>query len=122
MSAKLSLSFLSAVFITIACAFLATAAFAQSGEAGCSVEQRGVQKVWTCAGGLTIVEENGARFSLNDRDGDGSVDLVRLWRKALLLDLTGGARKVEVITPQAITAVRGTNWAVDVGSGKTSVF
>ena len=27
-----------------------------------------------------------------------------------------------MITPQAIAAVRGTKWAVDVGSGKTSVF
>jgi hypothetical protein len=41
-----------------------------------------------------------------------------LWRKALLLELRGGARKVEVITPQAIAAVRGTKWAVDVGSAK----
>ena len=28
----------------------------------------------------------------------------------------------EVITPQAIAAVRGTKWAVDVADGKTSVF
>ena len=85
MSAKLYPSLLSAIF-TAVFAFLPTAAFAQSNQAGCSVEQRGAQKVWTCPGGLTIVEENGARFSLSDRDGDGSVDLVRLWRKALLLD------------------------------------
>ena len=74
-------------------------------------------------GGLTIVEENGARFTLDDRDHDGNVDLVRLWGKALLLDVIGGSgRNVEVVTPQAITAVRGTKWAVDVGGGKTSVF
>ena len=31
-------------------------------------------------------------------------------------------RCFEVITPQAIAAVRGTTWAVDVAAGKTSVF
>ena len=90
---------------------------------GCKVDQAGSQKIWTCPGGLTIVEENGARFTLDDRDHDGNVDLVRLWGKALLLDLIpGSGRELEVVTPQAITAVRGTKWAVDVGDTKTSVF
>jgi ferric-dicitrate binding protein FerR (iron transport regulator) len=122
MGVKLCVAFVCAVSITAVSAFLSAAAFAQSGEAGCSVEQRGAQNVWTCPGGLTIVEEKGARFSLQDRNNDGNVDLVRLWRKALLLDFSGGAGNIEVVTPQAITAVRGTNWAVDVASGKTSVF
>jgi ferric-dicitrate binding protein FerR (iron transport regulator) len=104
------------------CALL-PGAFAQSGDAGCKVDQSGAQKIWSCPGGLTIIEENGARFGLDDRDHDGNVDLVRLWGKALLLDLIqGSGHDVEVVTPQAITAVRGTKWAVDVGNDKTSVF
>lgn len=97
-------------------------ASAQSAAAGCTASVSGAQKIYACPGGLTIVEENGARFALDDRDDDGEVDLVRLWSKALLLELTGRPRKVEVVTPQAITAVRGTEWAVDAASGKTSVF
>ena len=33
-----------------------------------------------------------------------------------------GRAGFQVITPQAIAAVRGTKWAVDVATGKTSVF
>lgn len=104
------------------CALLPEA-FAQSGDAGCKLDRSGPQKIWSCPGGLTIIEENGARFTVDDRDHDGNVDLVRLWGKALLLDLIeGSGHDVEVVTPQAITAVRGTKWAVDVGADKTSVF
>jgi hypothetical protein len=33
-----------------------------------------------------------------------------------------GGNRFQVITPQAIAAVRGTKWAVDSAEGKTSVF
>ena len=33
-----------------------------------------------------------------------------------------GGNRFQVITPQAIAAVRGTKWAVDAAEGKTSVF
>ena len=98
-------------------------AFATETVDGCKVDEAGAQKIWSCPGGLTIIEENGASFTLDDRDHDGNVDLVRLWGKALLLDLVeGSGRELEVVTPQAITAVRGTKWAVDVETAKTSVF
>jgi ferric-dicitrate binding protein FerR (iron transport regulator) len=122
MGAELRAGFVSAV--VLAAAWLAASpAATQSGTQGCKVGKAGAQRIWSCPGGLTIVEENGARFTLDDRDQDGNVDLVRLWGKALLLDLiSGSGRDVEVVTPQAITAVRGTKWAVDVGNDKTSVF
>ena len=122
MNVNFRAGFLPAMFFAAAC-LAAPAAFAQSDTEGCKVADVGAQKIWSCPGGLTIVEENGARFTLDDRDHDGKVDLVRLWGKALLLDLIeGSGHDVEVVTPQAITAVRGTKWAVDVGSAKTSVF
>jgi ferric-dicitrate binding protein FerR (iron transport regulator) len=98
-------------------------AYAQDGMAGCKVDKAGPQEIWSCPGGLTIIVENGARFSLEDRDHDGNVDLVRLWRRALLVVfIESPGRDLHVTTPQAITAARGTKWAVDVGGGKTSVF
>jgi hypothetical protein len=121
MSTKLPLSLLPAILLA-GSVLLPVTSFAQSGSDGCKAGVSGAQNILICPGGLTIVEENGARFTLDDRDDDGEVDLVRLWRKALLLELTGQPRKVEVVTPQAITAVRGTEWAVDAASGKTSVF
>jgi ferric-dicitrate binding protein FerR (iron transport regulator) len=97
-------------------------AFAQPG--GCSLDRSGSQEVLRCPDGLTIIVEKGARYSLADRNGDGQVDGARLRGKALLLDLPRrkDPTRFEVITPQAVAAVRGTRWAVDVQRGKTSVF
>ena len=97
-------------------------ALAQS--SGCSTDRSGSQDVLHCPDGLTIIVEKGARYSLADRDGDGQLDAARLQGKALLFDLPRETkpRRFEVITPQCITAVRGTKWVVDVQGGKCSVF
>jgi ferric-dicitrate binding protein FerR (iron transport regulator) len=105
--------------------FWVDTASAQSNDAGCTFEPVAgtSRQILRCREGLTIIVEGGARFTLVDRDRNGSADAVRLRRKALLLD--GPASRVRgfaVVTPQAIAAVRGTRWAVDVGQGKTSVF
>lgn len=101
-------------------------ASAQSTRTGCVLEQVGgtSRQVLRCGDGLTINVEAGARYTLVDRDRNGNVDTVRLQGKALLLDTSQrpAGRGFEVVTPQAIAAVRGTRWAVDVASGKTSVF
>ena len=77
-----------------------------------------------CETAITIVAENGAKFELRDRNRDGQVDSVELSNKALLLEVPrkAGRARFEVVTPQAIAAVRGTKWAVDAEGGKTSVF
>jgi ferric-dicitrate binding protein FerR (iron transport regulator) len=118
--------FRSLVACMLAGVFWVDTASAQSRDAGCTFEPVAVtsRQVLRCREGLTIIVEGGARFTLVDRDRNGSADAVRLRRRALLLD--GPASQVRggfaVITPQAIAAVRGTRWAVDVGQGKTSVF
>src|SRR5262249_19834904 len=54
----------------------------------------------------------------------GNVDGVDLQSKALLLDAPKqkGSGRFQVITPQAIAAVRGTKWAVDAQASRTSVL
>jgi hypothetical protein len=54
----------------------------------------------------------------------GRVDAVELDGKALLIEVAPkpGGNKFQVVTPQAIAAVRGTKWAVDVAGDKTSVL
>ena len=92
---------------------------------GCSPENpTSTAQTLRCEGGVTIVAENGARFTLLDRDGNGRVDSVELSSKALLLEVPkkAGGNRFEVMTPQAIAAVRGTKWAVDATEGKSSVF
>ena len=92
---------------------------------GCSPDNSiNTAQTLRCEGGVTIVAENGARFTLLDRDGNGRVDSVELSSKALLLEVPkkAGGNRFEVMTPQAIAAVRGTKWAVDATEGKSSVF
>lgn len=78
----------------------------------------------TCPNGVKITAEDGTIFSLEDRSAAAGPEAARLDGKALLLEAPSGAVEggFEVITPQAIAAVRGTKWAVDVAGGKTSVF
>jgi hypothetical protein len=100
-------------------------AAAQPANMGCATENpANAPQILRCEGGVTIVAENGARFTLPDRDGNGRVDSVELSSKALLLEVPKrqGGNRFQVITPQAIAAVRGTKWAVDAAEGKTSVF
>ena len=99
------------------------AALAQS--AGCAISRdAGARQVLSCPGGVKVTAEAGASFRLSDRNHDGSPDSASLRRKAILVDVdssqhTGG---FQVVTPQAIAAVRGTQWAVDVAGDKTSVL
>ncbi|MFK4500229.1 hypothetical protein ABIF86_004520 [Bradyrhizobium japonicum] len=81
-------------------------------------------QVWRCDNGITIVAENGARFELKDANRDGHIDSVELSSKALLIEVPKkpGGNPFKVLTPQAIAAVRGTKWAVDVAEAKTAVF
>jgi ferric-dicitrate binding protein FerR (iron transport regulator) len=77
-----------------------------------------------CRGGVTIVAENGATFTLQSRSRNGDVDSVDLQSGALLVDAPRqrGKSHFEVTTPQAIAAVRGTKWAVDTKDARTSVL
>jgi ferric-dicitrate binding protein FerR (iron transport regulator) len=59
-----------------------------------------------------------------DRNRDAFPDGVNLQNRAILIDAPPGALRqgFQVRTPQAIAAVRGTQWVVDVSTGKTAVF
>jgi ferric-dicitrate binding protein FerR (iron transport regulator) len=111
-------------YVAFACAFLPIAiAAAQPANTACSSENSAnATQTLRCKGGITIVAESGARYSLHDRGG--RVDSADLSSKALLLELPKkpGGNRFQVSTPQAIAAVRGTRWSVDAVEGKTSVF
>jgi FecR protein len=98
---------------------------AQPANMGCSPDNSTIAaQTLHCEGGVTIVAEWGAQYTLQDRGGKGRVDGVELGSKALLIEVSKkpGGNRFEVITPQAIAAVRGTKWAVDAAENKTSVF
>jgi hypothetical protein len=100
------------------------AAPAQEVTKGCTSDHLpNAAQVLRC-GGATIVAEDGAKFTLQDRDKDGNVDAVALQSRAVLVDAgkQRGKSRFEVTTPQAIAAVRGTKWAVDAQETRTSVL
>jgi hypothetical protein len=111
--------------VVVSFGLLAGSAVAQPAQLGCTTASTsfGTQTL-RCSTAITIVAESGAKFELRDRNRDGQVDSVELSTRALLLEVpkqTGRAR-FDVVTPQAIAAVRGTKWAVDADHAKTSVF
>ena len=119
------------IFVRLACAVIAyawvgaTNAAAQPAPLGCSSDHPpNSAQTLRCPGKLTIVAEDGARFTLQSVDKTGSVDSVNLQSKALLIDAPKqrGKRRFQVTTPQAIAAVRGTKWAIDAQESRTSVL
>lgn len=116
---------MSGPILLVAALLLSDGALAQQPNARCaSVGSTPVAQTLECDGGVTIVAENGAQYTLRDSNRDGRIDTIELNSKALLLDVHGkSSRKTfRVNTPQAVAAVRGTRWAVDVAEGKSSVF
>ena len=100
-------------------------ASAQQTSMGCTSEQRpNATQTLRCRGDLIIIAEDGAKFTLQSHDRSGDVDAVDLQSKALLVDAPKQKPKhrFQVITPQAIAAVRGTKWAVDAQGSRTSVL
>jgi ferric-dicitrate binding protein FerR (iron transport regulator) len=123
------MAFRSLVGISLAIVLLASGAEeagAQTRASGCRIEQAGstAREVVRCGAGVTITAESLSEYTLIDTDSDGSPDAVTLQEKAILIEfsISGGDDGFEVRTPQAIAAVRGTTWAVDVNEGKTAVF
>jgi len=103
-----------------------TASAARAQGAECRVVAGGppARQILHCRDGLTVEAEAGADFSLLDRDGDARPDAASLRGGALLIDAPArpAKRRFEILTPQAVAAVRGTQWAVDVRAGTTAVF
>ncbi|TKW77347.1 MAG: hypothetical protein DI543_16185 [Bradyrhizobium icense] len=113
-----------AALTCLAIMFAVDAASAQQPAAnGCTTEQKpGAAQTLRCRDGLTIVAEDGAKFTLQSQGKQ--VDGVDVQSKAVLIDAPRqkGKGRFQVITPQAIAAVRGTKWAVDAQDTRTSVL
>jgi ferric-dicitrate binding protein FerR (iron transport regulator) len=94
--------------------------------AGCVLQPAGFpsRQVIRCGTGLSVEATAGADYTLVDHNKDTVPDAVDLRAGAVFVHAPAraGGRGFRVQTPQAIAAVRGTDWAVDAGSGKTSVF
>jgi len=82
------------------------------------------EKILRCGSNLTIRSAPGTRYRLTGPDNQRQPSGVRLDSGALLIEFTPseGRRDFRILTPHAITAVRGTRWAVEVGPSQTSTL
>ncbi|WP_346913688.1 FecR domain-containing protein [uncultured Roseibium sp.] len=78
--------------------------------------------VYTCQGGLVLEAEAAASFVIADTGAPGRPVAADLSGKGVLVEVEPGSGPFQILTPQAIAAVRGTVYAVDVEDGVTSVF
>lgn len=111
--------------VGISVALVIDPASAQPASMGCSATQgANATQTLRCRGDVVIVAEDGAKYTLQSHDKSGDVDTVELQSKGVLVDAPKPKtrHRLQVITPQAIAAVRGTKWAVDVQDTRTSVL
>lgn len=105
---------------------LLSSADASAQSSACTLQPTGVpsRQVIRCRDGLTIEAAAGADYTLVDRGRDGVPDSVNLRSGAVLVDAPAqpGRGGLQITTPQAIAAVRGTEWAADVAGGQTAIF
>ncbi len=95
-------------------------------DSGCTMQmaRSPERQVLRCQDGLTVEAEVGSDYVLLDRDRDGGADAASLRGRALFVDQPArpGRRGFQILTPQAVAAVRGTRWIADVAGERTSVF
>ena len=82
------------------------------------------EKILRCGSNLTIRSAPNTSYRLTNPDNRRQPGGSRLDSGALLIEFTPteGQRDFRILTPQAITAVRGTRWAVEVGRSQTSTL
>lgn len=82
------------------------------------------EKVLRCGSNLMIRSAPNTAYRLTSPDNRRQPGGARLDSGALLIEFTPneGQRNFRILTPQAITAVRGTRWAVEVGPSRTSTL
>jgi ferric-dicitrate binding protein FerR (iron transport regulator) len=82
------------------------------------------EKILRCGSSLTIRSAPNTAYRLANPDDRRQPGGARLDSGALLIEFTPneGQRNFRILTPQAITAVRGTRWAVEVGRNQTSTL
>jgi ferric-dicitrate binding protein FerR (iron transport regulator) len=82
------------------------------------------EKMLQCGDSLTVRAAEGARYQPLYKKGDPLPVGIRLNDGALLIEFQPArwGQGFQILTPLAIAAVRGTEWAVDVAKARTSVL
>jgi hypothetical protein len=116
---------------TVAAAVLFVATIAGPGSARaagvCALvpnERAPTEKILRCGETLTVRPAQGARYRPLYKKGDPLPVGIRLDDGALLIEFHPASpqEKFQILTPLAIAAVRGTKWAMEVTSARTSTL
>jgi hypothetical protein len=103
---------------------LAVSVSARAADASCSREDLSdpPRVVYRCANGLVLEAEAAANLQIPDGTDETGPASAVIARKAVLIQVEPGSGAFQILTPQAIAAVRGTGYIVDVEADTTSVF
>lgn len=111
--------------LCLALAALAPLSDAWAGEMRCQSQKLTdpPRETLVCSDGTRITAEAETVYSLTDRNRDGLPDGAVLQGRGLLIEYAPKRRGgFQILTPHAVTSVRGTTWAVDVTEAGTAVF
>ncbi len=100
-------------------------AFAQSGECRLVADDRNPsEKIMRCGDNLVVREAPGTRYHPVDQQEKEQPKALRLDAGALMIEFhpSDTRKNLQILTPHAIAAVRGTKWVVDVGPARTSTL
>jgi len=95
--------------------------------AGCTLtpdDKNPSEQILRCGDSLTIRNAPDTRYELTGQNRQQPLGAVRLESGALLIEFTASERqkRFQILTPHAIAAVRGTQWAVEVNPDRTSTL
>jgi ferric-dicitrate binding protein FerR (iron transport regulator) len=108
------------LFVATMLSIAANSAIAQSNQCELTPDERNPQeKVLHCGATLVVRTAPGTSYRAT-----GASDSLELYDGALLLEFhpSGNHKTFQILTPHAIVAVRGTKWAVEVTSQRTSTL
>ena len=97
-------------------------AVGQSADCALIADERNPsEKILRCGDHLTIRSAPNTKYQVNYPNGQ-SPDGCRLESGAIVIEFTASDRQksFQILTPHAIAAVRGTKWAIEVASKRTS--
>jgi ferric-dicitrate binding protein FerR (iron transport regulator) len=100
-------------------------ALSQSGPCALIADDRNPsEKVLKCGATLEVRNAPGAVYHLEDSQLARQPKALQLNEGAVMVEFHPNSRRrtFQILTPQAIAAVRGTKWVVDVAGDKTSTF
>jgi hypothetical protein len=104
---------------------VSTSVRAQAG--GCELiadDRNPPEKILRCGGALEVRSAHQTDYHAVDQVGSAPPNAIQLDSGALMIEFhpSKGRRHFQILTPNAIAAVRGTRWVVEVAPARTSTF